>query len=114
MLNVNSIGDLIYPVITIGFFVLGVIVVVKVLLSLLALLGAKLFNGFVPRSIDELLDRRRRSIDPMDGGPVDQEKLDGLTSVIMAALDSQQWYDALYTVQLYNIDHMLFHSCADR
>ena len=49
MLNVNSIGDLIYPVITIGFFVLGVIVVVKVLLSLLALLGAKLFNGFVPR-----------------------------------------------------------------
>ncbi len=77
---------------TIGFFVLGVIVVVKVLLSLLALLGAKLFTGFVPRSLDELLNRKRRSIDEVDGSPVDQEKLDGLTSVVMAALDSQQWY----------------------
>lgn len=81
-------GDLVYPVFTIGFFIVGVVVVVKVLLALLGLLAAKLFHGVVPRSLDELLERKRRSI---DNETIDQEKLDGLTSVIMAALDSQQW-----------------------
>jgi hypothetical protein len=87
-------GDLIYPVFTIGFFLVGVVVVVKVLLSLVALLGAKLFHGFIPRSIDDLLtgNRKRRSIDEVDDTPLDQAKLDGLTAVVMAALDSQQWY----------------------
>jgi hypothetical protein len=86
---------LIYPVFTIGFFLVGVVVVVKVLLSLFALLGAKLFHGFIPRSIDDLLsggNRKRRSIDEVDDTPLDQAKLDGLTAVVMAALDSQQWY----------------------
>lgn len=81
-------GDLIYPVFTIGFFIVGVVVVVKVLLSLLGLLAAKLFL-VAPRSLDELLDRKRRSVD--GSTLVDQAELDGLTSVIMAALDSQQW-----------------------
>ena len=85
-------GDLIYPVFTIGFFIVGVVVVVKVLLAIVGLLGAKLFHGFIPRSIDDLLNRKRRSIDEVEETPLDQAKLDGLTSVVMAALDSQQWY----------------------
>lgn len=70
---------------------MGVVVVVKVLLSLLGLLAAKLFL-VAPRSLDELLERKRRSIDDLT--PVNQEELDGLTSVIMAALDSQEWYQS--------------------
>ena len=85
-------GDLIYPVFNIGFFLVGVVVVVKVLLSLAALNGAKLFHGIIPRSIDDLLNRKRRSIDEVEETPLDQAKLDGLTAVVMAALDSQQWY----------------------
>ena len=85
-------GDLIYPVFNIGFFLVGVVVVVKVLLSLAALIGAKLFHGIIPRSIDDLLNRKRRSIDEVEETPLDQAKLDGLTAVVMAALDSQQWY----------------------
>ena len=82
---------MIYPVFSIGFFIVGVVVVVKVLLTLLGLLAAKLFHGAVPRSLDDLLDRKRRSTEEDSALPVDQERLDGLTAVIMAALDSQQW-----------------------
>lgn len=82
-----SIGDLIYPIFTVGFFLLGVIVVVKVLLWILSLFKAKLLYAFVPRSADEIFDRKRRSAD----SPVDQIKLDGLTSVVMTALEAQEW-----------------------
>ena len=68
--------------------ILGVVVVVKVLLWILSLFKAKLLYSFVPRSADEIFDRKRRSAD----SPVDQSKLDGLTSVIMAALETQEWY----------------------
>ncbi|XP_057374065.1 uncharacterized protein LOC130694942 [Daphnia carinata] len=103
-------GDLIYPVFTIGFFLLGVVVVVKILLTLIGLLGAKLFHGFIPRSFDDLLERKRRSID--DNSPIDQAKLDGLTAVIMAALDSQQCQQRLMCelgdfVQQYDSAHLL-------
>ena len=57
-----------------------------------ALIGAKLFHVIIPRSIDDLLNRKRRSIDEVEETPLDQAKLDGLTAVVMAALDSQQWY----------------------
>ncbi|XP_046439007.1 uncharacterized protein LOC124190425 [Daphnia pulex] len=107
-------GDLIYPVFTIGFFLVGVVVVVKVLLSLVALLGAKLFHGFIPRSIDDLLtgNRKRRSIDEVDDTPLDQAKLDGLTAVVMAALDSQQCQQRMICelgsfVQKYDSVHLI-------
>ncbi|KAI9556666.1 hypothetical protein GHT06_016456 [Daphnia sinensis] len=105
-------GDLIYPVFTIGFFLLGVVVVVKILLTLIGLLGAKLFHGFIPRSFDDLLERKRRSIDEVEDSPIDQAKLDGLTAVIMAALDSQQCQQRLMCelgdfVQQYDSAHLL-------
>ena len=99
---------MIYPVFNIGFFVAGVIVVVKVLLSLLAMIKSKLGAGLASHHLHSsgeqlqlLLDRRRKRStgswdeeDKKQPGPEpiveSNEKLDGLTAVVMSALESQQ------------------------
>ena len=86
-------GDLVYPVLNIGFFIIGVVIVVKVLLALLGLITAKLsglkatgHGGGGDGAV--VLDRKRRSLDPAAEAKAD--RLESLTKVVMAALDTQQ------------------------
>ena len=81
-------GDLISPIINVGFFITGVVIVVKVLLYLVTLIKAKFFvvKKVVIKDRTDDLNRGRRAAP--DGHHPDQ--LDGLTSVVMAALESQQ------------------------
>ena len=91
------------PVFNIGFFIAGVVVVVKVMLAIFAMIKSKLAGGLASHSSGEhlqlLLDRRRkRSAGNKDDNKQQEpepivesdEKLDGLTRVVMSALESQQ------------------------
>ena len=74
----------------IGFFVIGVAIIVKVMLWLAALIKMKVekVKGAI-HSIHSTHRRKRGSPLSADGSDPD-ETLDGLTSVVMAALDSQE------------------------
>jgi len=69
-------GDLIYPVFNIGFFILGVVLVVKFLLSMVGLLQSKLHLLAGEEAADG--KRRRRSINT---NPEVQDRLDSVTQV---------------------------------
>ena len=94
---------MLYPVFNVGFFVTAVVVVVKVMLAIIAMIKSKLASHHLKSSgehLQLLLDRRRKrsagSWDAKDKQkepePIveSNEKLDGLTAVVMAALESQQ------------------------
>ena len=96
---------MISPVFNIGFFVTGVIVVVKVLMALIAMIKSKLGMGLASHHLHSsgeqlqmLLDRRRkRSTANKDSKQQEpepivesNEMLDGLTAVVMSALETQQ------------------------
>ena len=98
---------MLYPVFNVGFFVTAVVVVVKVMLAIIAMIKSKLAGGLASHHLHSsgeklqlLLDRRRKrsagSWDAKDKQkepePIveSNEKLDGLTAVVMAALESQQ------------------------
>jgi hypothetical protein len=78
-------GDLLYPVFNIVFFIVGVVLVVKIMLTILGLLKAKLVAGTVA---DVFIDRKRREIrNHLDANA---PQIDFLTNIVMEALDSQE------------------------
>lgn len=79
-------GDLLAPIVNVGFFIVGVAIIVKLLLSLAALIKIKIETV---KGIGHPIHRRKRS-SPSSPGSDSGEELDGLTSVVMAALDSQE------------------------
>ena len=101
MFHFSPLGDMISPVFNIGFFVAGVIVVVKVLMALIAMIKSKLGMGLASHHLNSsgehlqmLLDRRRKRSAGSNEEPEpiveSNQHLDGLTAVVMSALESQQ------------------------
>ena len=83
--GVSCAGDLLYPVFNIVFFIVGVVLVVKIMLTILGLLKAKLVAGTVA---DVFIDRKRREIRNHLNEHAPQ--IDFLTNIVMEALDSQE------------------------
>lgn len=103
-------GDLLYPAFNIGFFLVGVIVVVKLIFYILALIKAKLSAKLlVPAALllggkgvaagvglgaldstedEDILGLRRRK--KRAATDALQSQVDGLTAIVMTALDSQE------------------------